>query len=185
MGHYTKFVLKAKLKQNTPDIILHVLRGLIERKYTEKTSLAPFFSHKFFILSNWYDITSQGCGRSPCKEGIKPYLSDTKELLIFGEFKSYDGEILEFCKWLLPYIDDPSKTILGSFELEHECHDDVPPFFLIRLYKDAVKDRIQFDRPGREIECSGPFGYDSTKVVGDKEFVIPEWHKEIYNVDLQ
>ncbi len=111
MGHYTELQCKIKLRKDTPDNVVSILkRVLIERDlghdkvlFDTKDVFKPELDHDFFKCERWYMLfLSTNWGDI---QGGKMY--QEKEYLVVDlhtEFKNYDSEIDKFIDWITPFI---------------------------------------------------------------------------------
>jgi hypothetical protein len=111
MGHYTELKFKAKLRKDTPEDVLNLLkRVLINRDLGhDKTTFhsddvfKPSLDHEFFKCERWYMLfLSTNWGDI---QGGKMYQTgDYWVIDLHTEFKNYGGEIEHFFDWIKPYI---------------------------------------------------------------------------------
>jgi hypothetical protein len=111
MGHYTELQCKIKLRKDTPDNVVSILkRVLIERDlghdkvlFDTKDVFKPELDHDFFKCERWYMLfLSTNWGDI---QGGKMY--QEKEywvVYLHTEFKNYDSEIDKFIDWITPFI---------------------------------------------------------------------------------
>jgi hypothetical protein len=111
MGHYTELQCKIKLRKDTPDNVVSILkRVLIERDlghdkviFDTKDVFKPELDHDFFKCERWYMLfLSTNWGDI---QGGKMY--QEKEYWVVDlhtEFKNYDSEIDKFIDWITPFI---------------------------------------------------------------------------------
>ena len=111
MGHYTELKCKLKLKKDTPEIVLSILkRVLIEKDlghdkvlFDTNDVFKPELENDFlkcerwymlFLSTNWSDI-----------QGGKMYEDDGYNVIdLHTEFKNYDSEIDKFFEWISPFV---------------------------------------------------------------------------------
>jgi len=112
MGYYTEFKFKAKLKKDTPELVVDLLkRVLVEKDLGTKSELfhsidvfKPIISHPFFQCERWY-MCLLANNFDPNIQGGKFYKKgDYWTIEIHSEFKNYDQEIDNFFNWIKPFI---------------------------------------------------------------------------------
>ena len=111
MGHYTELKVKLKLKKNTPESVINILkRVLIERDLGHDKTLfntedvfKPELEHEFFKTERWYMLfLSTNWGDI---QGGKFYEENGYWVIdLHTEFKNYDSEIDKFMNWISPYV---------------------------------------------------------------------------------
>jgi hypothetical protein len=127
MGNYTEFIFKAKLRQDTPDNVIEVLkRVLIDRDlghnktlFTTKDVSTPDIDHPFFKCNNWYGLFL--CTNWGDIQGGRMYRHGFYwKLDIHTEFRNYDSEIEKFVNWITPFVvGRKKKQYLGCYRNEN------------------------------------------------------------------
>lgn len=126
MGYYTELLCKIKLKKETPDsVILLLKRVLIDRDlgnereiFTNDEVFVPELEHDFFKCQRWFMLfLSTNWGDI---SGGKFYNNGKYWIIdLHTEFKNYDGEIEYFINWISPFIvGRKSKEFLGWWQGE-------------------------------------------------------------------
>ncbi len=128
MGSYTEFKFKAKLKKDTPDEVISVLKKvLIDRDlghdkvmfHTEDV-FKPIVQHPFFKCERWY-MLFLSTNWDDQMQGGKMYEENGCWVLdIHAEFKNYDNEVDLFFDWIKPHIvGRRKKKYVGYWRHEH------------------------------------------------------------------
>lgn len=110
MGMDTQFYLNVKLKLETPENILNVLRYMCAKERREPPALPD---HALFKTAHWERMFDGGPLRI-LHEDMFNY-----GLIVLSNFKNYDNEIKHIMHWLFPWFSYTGEEFLG-FEL-HEC----------------------------------------------------------------
>jgi len=120
MGYYTEFRCKVTLVRDTPEEIIETLDRAIndfdcffaelmnvreDPTTTFSNSDGPRLpiNHPFGKCSKWYMLFHSN-NFEPQKFFGSRFNRRKKTLDIYTEFKSCDNEVLNFCKWITPYI---------------------------------------------------------------------------------
>jgi len=134
MGYYTELKFKAKLRHDTPENVVNILkRVLVERNLGHEKVLfhtedvfKPDLEHPFFKCERWYmlflstnwDDKMQG-GKMYQEGGI--WVID-----LHTEFKNYDSEIEHFFDWVKPFIvGRKKKQFVGYWRgenMDYQCN---------------------------------------------------------------
>lgn len=111
MGHYTELQCKIKLRKDTPDNVVSILkRVLVERDlghdkvlFDTKDVFKPELDHDFFKCERWYMLfLSTNWGDI---QGGKMYQEKGHWVVdLHTEFKNYDNEIDKFIDWITPFV---------------------------------------------------------------------------------
>lgn len=113
MGNYTEFHFNARLKENTPDQVLDVLKYMIDDE-GEKSELPD---HPFFKTHGWELMLQLDTVYFPVEACSVVY---ARGLSIRCAFKNYDNEIELFCNWIAPYLDADDEDFLGFCRFEND-----------------------------------------------------------------
>lgn len=111
MGHYTELKCKIKLKKDTPEDVMSLLkRVLIEKDlghdevlFHSEDVFKPNIDHDFFRCQRWYMLLlSTNWGDI---EGGRMYEESGYNVVdLHTEFKNYDGELGKFLDWIYPFV---------------------------------------------------------------------------------
>lgn len=115
MGTYTRLHLSFKLKKDTPDEVINVLKRIIIDDKIDKTiNNVPFFND----CLRWYHLFQ---GKN-CEWQLITKMFFNKHywcIEINSEFKNYDNEIELFLDWIKHYIIGRKKLLyLGYSQIE-------------------------------------------------------------------
>ena len=112
MGYYTELKFKAKLKQDTPDNVVSILKRVINERdlghdkvfFKSEDVFKPEIDHPFFKCERWY-MLFLSTNSDDQKQGGKFYEENGRWVLdLHTEFKNYDSEIDHFFEWIKPFI---------------------------------------------------------------------------------
>lgn len=111
MGYYTEFKCKLKLKKDTPEDVLSILKRVVIQRdlgidralFKTEDVFKPELGHEFFECERWYMLLiSNNFG---CVSGGKMYEEKGYWVLdLHTEFKNYDCEISKFIDWISPFV---------------------------------------------------------------------------------
>jgi hypothetical protein len=111
MGYYTEFKFKMKLKKDTPEEVINLLRRVIvdhdlghnETLFTSDDVFKPSIDHEFFKCENWY-MLFLSTNWTPNLQGGKFYQEGGYwKIDLHTEFKNYNNEIKHFFNWIKNY----------------------------------------------------------------------------------
>lgn len=116
MGMYTELRFAAKLKEDTPEEVINILRYMVE----EGEGLThPIPDHPLFHTSRWsWMLRSDSYYFSATTHSS--FVQDYRSwyLTVQCNLKNYDREIEKFVSWIMPYVADPPGTYLGHSRYE-------------------------------------------------------------------
>jgi hypothetical protein len=135
MGMYTEIFVNIDLKQDIPEDVLYVLKGMV-RSVKERSNYHHLpFNHSDVDTDDdkFVELTSKFSNRFPwlfCNgsyytpnttvaELSYDFISESWSLLGKGDIKNYGGEIQQFFEWIAPYSDT---EFLGYSRYE-ECDE--------------------------------------------------------------
>lgn len=117
MGDYTRIKFRAKLRPDTPAIVLAVFEAATRGETDELPTLPddPFFKAERWTLllngaSSYFDTPES------------PQVAEEDGLVsvsFHSSFKNYGDEIDKFLAWIGPYIADEPGAVLGEYEFEN------------------------------------------------------------------
>lgn len=117
MGYYTELKFKAKLKHDTPENVVKILKRVINDcdlghnkvLFNTKDVFKPEFDHPFFKCANWY-MLFLSTNLNDEMQGGKFYKEKNRWVLdLHTEFKNYDNNIEYFFEWIKPFISGRKK----------------------------------------------------------------------------
>ena len=112
MGCYTKLKFKAKLKQDTPEIVVNILKRVINEHdlghdkvlFKSKDVFRPELDHPFFKCEQWY-MLFLSTNWNDEMQGGRFYEENGRWVLdLHTEFIDRDYEIDKFFDWIKPFI---------------------------------------------------------------------------------
>ena len=118
MGHYTKLNVKIKLKKDTPENVINLIKRIVIDKdlglsinttfFHSNDIFKPEFDHEFFKCERWYQLFIMNNFDS--SKQSKFYFKNNRWILeLNSEFKNYDSEIDHFIDWIKPYVSGRKK----------------------------------------------------------------------------
>ena len=112
MGHYTEFKFKAKLRKDTPDEVINLLKrvlidgdlGLGDKVlFSHEDVFDPGIEHDFFKCERW-EALFLSTNWDDEMQGGKMYFDKYWVIDIHTEFKNYGDEIEKFINWIYPFV---------------------------------------------------------------------------------
>lgn len=112
MGYYTELKFKAKLRDDTPENVINLLKRIliehdlgIERElfHTEDV-FKPNLSHQFFKCERWYMLFLSTNWDNEMQGGKMYQIGNRWVIDLHTEFKNYDNEIDLFFDWIKPFV---------------------------------------------------------------------------------
>jgi len=112
MGNYTELKFKAKLKQDTPENVVNILKRVINERdlghdkalFKSEDVFKPELDHPFFKCERWY-MLFLSTNLDDEMQGGRFYEENGRWVLdLHTEFKNYDSEIEHFFEWIKPFI---------------------------------------------------------------------------------
>lgn len=112
MGYYTELKFKVKLKQDTPENVVDILKRVINERdlghekvlFKSDDVFKPELDHPFFKCERWY-MLFLSTNWDEEMQGGKFYEENGRWVLdLHTEFKNYDREIDHFFEWIKPFI---------------------------------------------------------------------------------
>jgi hypothetical protein len=112
MGNYTELKFKAKLKQDTPENVVNILKRVINERdlghdkvfFDTEDVFKPELDHPFFKCERWY-MLFLSTNFDNEMQGGRFYEENGRWIIsLHTEFKNYDGEIDYFFEWIKPFI---------------------------------------------------------------------------------
>ena len=101
MGYYTTLKCKFKLKKDTPDSVLNLLKKVLIDIDLDCENL--LVKHEFFQCEKWKNLFLSTNG-SDIQGGRLYKENDYWTVDLHTEFKDYENEIDKFIDWINPYI---------------------------------------------------------------------------------
>ena len=122
MGMYTEIYVNVDLKQDLPDDVLYILKGLVrnvtctgnydnDKEFRHETvdafedekwkKLTENFGSRFGYL--FYNMSYYTPYTTVARLNYD-FVSDSWSLIGKGDIKNYDGEIEQFFEWIAPYV---------------------------------------------------------------------------------
>lgn len=112
MGYYTEFKFKAKLRNDTPDEVISLLKRVLidgdlgigdKVVFFHEDVFKPDIDHEFFKCTRWEALfLSKNWDEE--MQGGKMYFNKCWVIDIHTEFKNYDNEIDKFIDWISPFV---------------------------------------------------------------------------------
>lgn len=112
MGRYTELKFDVKLKQDTPENVVNILKRVINERdlghdkalFSKEDVFKPELNHPFFKCERWYMLfLSTNFGHE--MQGGRFYEENGRWIInLHTEFKNYDSEIDNFFDWIKPFI---------------------------------------------------------------------------------
>ena len=112
MGYYTELKFKAKLKQDTPENVVNILKRVINEHdlghdkalFNSEDVFKPEIDHPFFKCERWY-MLFLSTNWDDEMQGGKFYEENGRWVIdLHTEFKNYDSEIDHFFDWIKSFI---------------------------------------------------------------------------------
>ena len=100
MGMYTELIFGARLKSNTPKLVIDTLKYMLGE--IEMPNDFPFSNERInylFNCSSYYFGVNRSVSKMWFDEIAKQYSISTR-----SNIKNYEGEIEEFLTWIKPYV---------------------------------------------------------------------------------
>jgi hypothetical protein len=129
MGYYTELKFDAKLKQDTPENVLNILKRVINERdlghdkvlFNTKDVFKPELDHPFFKCERWYMLFLSTNWNEEMRGG-KFYEEKGRWIIsLHTEFKDQDNEIDNFFEWINPFIAGrKKKQYVGYYRGEEE-----------------------------------------------------------------
>lgn len=121
METYTELVMGVTLKQETPDIVIHVLKYMMVSTVKFKPPVLP--DHPLFETRNWKSMLHSDSSRfggftHSEKKWDKAY--EVWKVNIRCNLMNYDNEIEKFWDWLVPHIN--TRGFVGYWRCEKDEH---------------------------------------------------------------
>lgn len=122
MGMYTELRLNCRLRPDTPEHVISVLRYLADGNIMNP----PTFSlpdHPLFACSRWNCLMRMSSAYF--KDGPSAAVVEWDGhwcVLSVANLKNYDGEIEKFIDWILPYVDAAPGEIWAQHRYEESDH---------------------------------------------------------------
>lgn len=120
MGMYTELVFASRLKRNTPQDVVDILRAMTEEEGYELLNIP---GDNFFKCDRWrwlftcdsYYFDGETNTIFTYDDILKTYI-----LTIRSNLKNYNLEIQKFLKWIKPYLDKYEDDFLGYYRYEED-----------------------------------------------------------------
>ena len=116
MGMYTEIYVNVDPKKDTPDNVIKVLKAMCRMLPDQERSevLADYPDRWEYLFSNMsYYTPNTNCRYFKCDHITKCW-----SLLGKGDIKNYGGEIEEFFKWIIPYVNGFPGEFIGYSRYE-------------------------------------------------------------------
>jgi len=117
MGYYTELKFKVKLKQDTPENVVNILKRVINTRdlghdkalFNTEDVFNPEFDHPFFKCERWYMLFLSTNFDDEMRGG-RFYEENGRWIInLHTEFKNYNSEIDNFFDWIKPFISGRKK----------------------------------------------------------------------------
>lgn len=115
MGMYTQLMFNAELRKDTPDQVISILEFMTgDASYgiapeTPEHALFDTERWTFMLVSSSYYFEPNASKTSFRKDDI----TKSWHLSVLCDLKNYSGEIEAFLDWIMPYLDDSNRQVLG------------------------------------------------------------------------
>ncbi len=112
MGYYTELKFNVKLKQDTPEDVVNILKRVIYERdlghdkvlFNTEDVFKPELNHPFFKCERWY-MLFLSTNFDDEMQGGRFYEENGRWIIILHtEFKNYDNKIDNFFDWIKPFI---------------------------------------------------------------------------------
>ncbi len=135
MGSYTNLIFKAKLRKDTPDNVISLLKrvlidhdlGLGDAKiFKTEDVFVPDIDNPFFKCDRWY-MLFKSTNWDDTMQGGKFYEDKGYWILdLHTEFKNYENEIGLFVDWISPFVvGRKKKQYVGRWRWENEIEQNI------------------------------------------------------------
>jgi len=112
MGYYTELKFKAKLKQDTPENVVNILKRVINERdlghgkelFNNEDVFKPELDHPFFKCGRWYMLFLSTNFNDGMKGGRFYEENGKWTISLHTEFKNYGSEIDNFFDWIKPFV---------------------------------------------------------------------------------
>jgi|TARA_R110000796_G_scaffold247790_1_gene373767 hypothetical protein len=113
MGMYTELFFTARLKKDTPEEVVAILKHLFEEgSYDLGLSDKP--NHEFFECHRWDCIGNMSSFYfTPFPLSAMRKLQGSYFITSRSDLKNYDGEINKFIDWVTPYLEGYEGDCIG------------------------------------------------------------------------
>ena len=112
MGYYTELKFDVKLKQDTPENVVNILKMVINERdlghdkvlFSSEDVFKPELNNPFFKCERWY-MLFLSTNFDDEMQGSRFYEENGRWIInLHTEFKNYDSEIDNFFDWIKPFI---------------------------------------------------------------------------------
>lgn len=117
MGMYTKFVINARVKGDSPTAVINVLRGMCsgDGEWAERLD-HPFFETQ---RGSWmFQSHSYYHSGDPHATLRWDDIGNFHMLTVGCDLKNYSDEIEKFVDWITPYLDEEPGWLIGYMQYE-------------------------------------------------------------------
>lgn len=112
MGMYTEIFISADLKQDTPESVIDVLRGMCDWEH-ESEALSKMGERTRYMFNNGSYYTSS----TSCKKLSFDKISNQYSIIGKGDIKNYDSEIEKFFEFIKPHCES---GFIGFYRYEED-----------------------------------------------------------------
>jgi len=128
MGYYTELKFDVKLKQDTPENVVNILKRVINERdlghdkvlFSTEDVFKPELDHPFFKCERWYMLFLSTNWNDEMQGGRFHEENGRWIINLHTEFKNYDSEIDNFFDWIKPFIvGRKKKQYVGYYRGEH------------------------------------------------------------------
>jgi len=112
MGYYTELKFDVKLKKDTPENVVNILKRVIiehdlghdKALFKTEDVFKPELNHQFFKCERWYMLFLSTNFDDEMQGGRFYEENGRWTINLHTEFKNYDNEIDNFFDWIKPFI---------------------------------------------------------------------------------
>lgn len=112
MGMYTEIFISADLKQDTPESVIDVLRGMCDWEY-ESEALNEMGSRTRYLFNSGSHYTPN----TQCKELTFDSIARQYSIIGKGDIKNYNSEIERFFEFIKPHCES---GFIGFYRYEED-----------------------------------------------------------------
>jgi len=122
MGMYTELHLNVKLKRETPQDVINILKYMVHDKKAllDISDILP--KHELFIKEtrwNFMLVCDSYCFPADTHSTIRfDDIGDRYYLCVRCNFKNYEDEISKFIDWITPYVEPDYTSFSGFYRYE-------------------------------------------------------------------
>lgn len=147
MGMYTELVMACRLRKDTPEDVIKILKYMCRTEDVELSDLKIPTNHDLFTTErwNWMLVCDSFYFSGDSHTTFSTYEGISKDhfLTVRSNLKNYNNEIENFLDWLSPYMKDHG--FLGYMRFEAT---DTPTLFYRKYNGEIVYDRVDYPEEG-------------------------------------